>query len=254
MTSAERDALKAAIAMPYPAFPCLLTKAPACPHGFRDACTAASGLATLWARYPGELVGVPTGAATGIAVLDIDKRSGGGEWWAANKARIPATRMHRTRSGGLHLLLKHKDGLRNSAGKIAAGVDVRATGGFIIWWPACGLEVRDAPLADWPDCLAPPEPPPPTPYIRAWPRPAGAAYSPTVENKLRGIAQFVARASKGQRNAIVYWAACRVAELMNVGAVDPAFASATLIEAARMAGLPEIEARRTVDSALRRAA
>lgn len=118
--------------------------------------------------------------------------------------------------------------------------------------PAAGLEVRDAPLADWPDCLAAAEPPRPVPYVRAWPRPAGTAYSMSAENKLRGLARYVVGSPSGQRNATVYWAACRMAELMNVGAVDPAFAQDVLIEAAVQSGLTKTEARRTVKSALRR--
>jgi hypothetical protein len=31
--------------------------------------------------------------------------------------------------------------MRNSVGKIAKGVDVRAAGGFVIWWPRQGAPV-----------------------------------------------------------------------------------------------------------------
>ena len=254
MTPPERKALRAALRLPYPAFPCLASKAPSCPSGFKAALTADSGLATLWARYPGELIGVPTGNASGFSVLDVDRGKGGSEWWLENKTRLPVTRMHRTRSGGLHVLFRHREGIGNTAKRIAQGIDTRGQGGYIVWWPAEGFEVRDAPLAQWPDWLAPAEPPRPMPYIKAWPRLAGTAYSMSVENKLRGLARYVAGSPSGQRNATVYWAACRMAELMNVGAVDPAFARDVLIEAAALSGLTQTEARRTVESALRRAA
>jgi len=117
VTPAECEALRQAMRLPYPAFPCRPDKAPACPRGFKDAALPEAGLATLWARHPGELVGVPTGEASGIDGLDIDK--GGDQWWITNKARLPPTRIHRTRSGGLHVLFKHSGGLRSSAGKIA---------------------------------------------------------------------------------------------------------------------------------------
>jgi hypothetical protein len=57
--------------------------------------------------------------------LDIDPRHGGDVWYAANLSRLPRTRTHQTRSGGLHILFDHADGVRSSAGKIAPGIDVR---------------------------------------------------------------------------------------------------------------------------------
>lgn len=125
MNDAQRQALRAAAALGYPCFPCFPDKRPACPRGFKDAALREAGLATLWTRHPGELIGVPTGSVSGVAVLDVDRDKGGGEWWAANKTRLPSTRLHRTRSGGLHCVFRHRPGLRCSASQIAPGVDVR---------------------------------------------------------------------------------------------------------------------------------
>lgn len=77
MTGAEREALRAAMQLPYPSFPCNELKRPTCPNGFKDAAIPTHGLATLWARHPGELVGVPTGIASGLSVLDVDIAKGG---------------------------------------------------------------------------------------------------------------------------------------------------------------------------------
>lgn len=69
--------------------------------------------------------GVPTGEESDFDVLDIDVRNGGLGWYETNKKRLPATRLHRTRSGSLHLLFKHSPSLKCGAGNIAPGVDIR---------------------------------------------------------------------------------------------------------------------------------
>jgi hypothetical protein len=125
-------------------FPCTHDKVPLTAHGFLSA-----RVSPRWDAWP--LVGVPTGAASGFDVLDIDPP--GRAWYDANFSSLPTTRAHETRRGGLHLLFRHAEGLRCSAGRVAAGVDVRAEGGFVIWWPREGLAVEDAPICEWPDWL-----------------------------------------------------------------------------------------------------
>jgi hypothetical protein len=150
-------ALTAALALAergVPAFPCLASKAPACPGGFKAATADPASLRALWRAHPGELVGVPTGAPSGLDCVDVDPRHGGDVWLAAHRSRLPATREHVTRSRGRHLLFRAASGVRNSAGKIGSGIDVRASGGFILWWPATGLPVPvRGPIAQWPPWL-----------------------------------------------------------------------------------------------------
>ncbi|WP_148360731.1 bifunctional DNA primase/polymerase, partial [Acidisphaera rubrifaciens] len=121
------------------------------------------------------LIGMPTGEASGLDVLDVDPRHGGDVWHAANMHRLPETRLHRTQSGGLHLLFIHAPGVRNSESKIAPGIDVRGDGGYAIIPPSPGYVVEhDAPPAHWPDWLlieALPPPPPPRAPSGPHPRP-----------------------------------------------------------------------------------
>jgi hypothetical protein len=133
-----------------PSFPCRSDKSPTTPHGFKDARLDSDVLQELWTDHPGPLVGVPTGESSGLDVLDIDQRNGGDLWFDEHRPGLLPTRVHRTRSGGLHLLYRHEHGIRSSAGRIAPGIDVRATGGYVIWWPAAGLPVlSDMPVAPW---------------------------------------------------------------------------------------------------------
>jgi hypothetical protein len=230
-----------------PCFPCQADKSPATPRGFKDASCDQDVLHDLWRRYAGPLVGVPTGERSGLDVLDIDPRHRGESWIAAHQHRLPPTRVHRTRAGGLHLLFQHKPGLRCSAGKIAAGVDVRASGGYVIWWPAAGIPVlSDRPLAAWPDWL--------TVQLSSAPRSATPRITVPDGHAMIRLVQLVASARPGERNNLTYWAACRAGEMVASGLLGADAATAVIAEAATRAGLPRAEAERTARSGIRAAA
>src|SRR6516164_1287530 len=84
-------------------FPCRLDKTPACMHGFYDAVSDRDKIQDLWRRYPGALVGAPTGAVNGFDVLDVDV---GGEdfmvMYECTYGALPITRIVGTPSGGQH--------------------------------------------------------------------------------------------------------------------------------------------------------
>src|ERR1700674_4689062 len=94
-----------------PCFPCGIAKKPTTSRGFKDATCDPATLCELWKKYPGPLVGVPTGETSGLDVLDLDPRHGGDAWLAEHKHRLPSTQVHRTRSGGSHLLFRHQHGI-----------------------------------------------------------------------------------------------------------------------------------------------
>jgi hypothetical protein len=243
-----------------PSFPCLPDKRPACPHGFKDATKDPEQLKALWQRYPGSLVGVPTGEASGAFVLDIDstKHPEADEWLEQQAPYLPETRMHRTRSGGLHFLFQHQSGLRNTTSKLASGVDTRGEGGFIIWWPFhLGLNaghqlVSLAPVPEWlVKALQPPQPPPAKniqfPVARTPFGNVAAAMS-----RIEGIVATVAKAREGERNAVTYWGACRIKEMLIGRELDRGTALQAfdaLVEAASRTGLPAWEIKRTIASA-----
>ena len=140
-------------------FPCRADKTPACEHGFDDAVADQAGIDRLWSgvwprNRPTALIGVPTGVISGIAVIDIDPRRGGDKWFFENRDRLPKTRTHETQSFGQHLIYRHLPGLRCSCDAIAPGVEVKADGGYVIWWPSHGCRVLcEGPVAQFPRWL-----------------------------------------------------------------------------------------------------
>jgi len=245
------DACRAAQALArnhgYACFPCRWDdKTPVRPareggRGCHDASNDPDVIAWLWQHWPGSLVGIATGTASGISVLDIDPdHQPARTWWHANLYRLPQTAAYRTRRQGLHLYFEHADGIRNKQGSPVLGVDVRGDGGFVISWHAAGLPcLDDAPPAPFPNWLRtaiwPPRPAPPPARNDASPR------------SINGLIQTVAQAVEGCRNGKLYWAANRMRDA-GFGQRD---AERELLRAALASGLPELEARRTIRSAWR---
>jgi len=157
----------AAIAMGVPVFPCDDQKRPLTAHGFKDATANPDEIRRLFTNPRAAMIGMPTGEITGIVVVDVDVKDGrtGMEWLNDNSHRLPQTRTIRTGSGGLHIYLRWPgQPIRNSAGKIAPGIDVRGSGGYVVVPPSPGYAIADdSEVAEVPDwlmpILAPPAPP-----------------------------------------------------------------------------------------------
>jgi Bifunctional DNA primase/polymerase, N-terminal len=245
--------------MGYACFPCRADKTPATRNGFKAAVKELRAIEDLWHRYPGELVGVATGAMSDASVVDIDaKHNTVRQWWTEHRDRLLPARVHRTRSGGLHVVYRHRPGLNCSTSRIAHGIDVRADGGYIIWWPAAGLPVlADAGLKPWPNWLVVEAPaaalPPPSISRRAIA--ARGDLRPTLHRAL-GLVRTVATAAEGERNRLLFWAACRARDMVTEDELDHD-AGVQVLEALREAagdcGLTQREIDRTITSAMRAA-
>jgi hypothetical protein len=229
----------------YAVFPCRTDKSPACPHGFKDASRDPTTILQLWHRWPGELIGIATGSVSLLWVLDVDqKHHTAWEWWQTNHYRLLPTRTYATRSGGLHLYFRDGDGIGCTTGRICRGVDTRGDGGYAIYWFATGLACHDhSRPASWPawlrNALSPPRPTVAT----------NTTHTMRGEAAVAGIVRCVAEACEGERNAVLFWAACRLLER----GMRPREVEALLVPAAVGAGLSDIEARRTITSAQGRA-
>ena len=120
--------------MGVPVFPCSSRKAPCWKaedggRGFHDASTDPAEVRRLFGHPAAKLIGMRTGDASGLDVVDLDYRHGAKPFEEANFARWPETRVHETMSGGRHHIFRHAPGVRCSQGKVHPGVDVRADGG-----------------------------------------------------------------------------------------------------------------------------
>ncbi|HWV57440.1 MAG TPA: bifunctional DNA primase/polymerase, partial [Longimicrobiales bacterium] len=70
-----------------PVFPCVPGgKRPLVEHGFHDATADARLVAGWWRRWPGANIGVPTGAASGVEVVDVDRKATGSGFAAFDRA------------------------------------------------------------------------------------------------------------------------------------------------------------------------
>jgi len=160
--SAPATLLKAALAVARngkPVFPCKPSgKEPLTKRGHLEATTDPRKIHMWWKRWPDANIGVPTGRRSQVLVLDVDHPAGL-DALKADHSRLPETRTHSTGSGGMHYLFAYPadEEIRNSASKLAEGLDVRGEGGYIIVPPSRTTrpyEVLDAlPPADTPPWL-----------------------------------------------------------------------------------------------------
>lgn len=108
-------------------------------HGCLDATKDIEQIARWWEVDPNRNIGIATGSPSGIFVLDVDARHGGEESLDALVERhgaLPETVISRTGGAGLHFVFRHVAGIRNSAGRLGTGLDVRGDGGYIVAPPS----------------------------------------------------------------------------------------------------------------------
>lgn len=118
-----------------PVFPCGEDKRPLTLNGFKDASTDPGYVSVTWKLFPNALIGSPTG--NGTIVIDIDGPDGEEALQSLSfeLSDLPETRTAST-GRGRHLYYRVPCEIRNSAGKLGTGVDVRGDGGYVILPPS----------------------------------------------------------------------------------------------------------------------
>ncbi|MFI0775509.1 bifunctional DNA primase/polymerase [Streptomyces sp. NPDC021212] len=230
-------------------------------HGVHDASADPEAIRALFAAAPWATgYGIACGRAPHHLVgLDLDLKHEPRVDGAAALARlarrhaftVPRTVTVLTPGGGRHLWLCGPPGLTvpNSAGRIAPGIDIRGTGGYLVG-PGSATSRGRYRLAPGSPAWRPAPAPPALlgllqPSVRTPPaHPSGGG----TAGRDAALVRFVRESQEGRRNDRLFWAACRAYE---TGA-GPELAPA-LVEAALHTGLTRREAEATVASAARSA-
>ena len=233
------------------------------PHGLHDATRDQATVECWWRSSTHANIGIRTGGASALVVLDVDDEAGrlALRGLIAANGRFEA-RWVRTGSGGWHAYFAHPGSpVPNSAGRLGEGLDVRGEGGYVVAPPSMHQSnyryrwARPdivAELPTMPGWLVELAASPVTDRLGAQPvrlrtddAPAYAAAA--VEREAR----IVAAAPPGQRNHQLNRSAFKLGQLVGAGLIDEATVTAALLDAGLAAGPDERKIRSTIRSGVR---
>jgi putative DNA primase/helicase len=154
------------------------------PNGARSATTNPDVIRRWWDRWPTANLGIATGSASGVLVLDVDGETGAASLRTleAKHGPLPRTTEAVTGSGGRHILFAYPGHhSSNTAGLLAPGLDIRCCGGLIVAAPSPHVsghcyqwevmhhpdDVTPAPAPGWLLELLKPAPRPKSPLVAA---------------------------------------------------------------------------------------
>lgn len=231
----------------WPVFPCQPgTKEPATRHGFHDASTDPEQIRSWWKRNPHANLAIATGEP-GPDVLDVDHHGSAGNGYAAvmrlKHAGLlgDAGTIVRTPHRGLHVYFT---GSSQTSGRLPRHhLDFKSVGGYVLVPPSdvdgrSYRLVREAVPSGGLGRAA---------VTKLLEPQAGRTDRPVLaaSRDVARLAAWVERLEEGNRNAGLFWAACRAAESGQPGWLDE------IAAAAATTGLTEREISRTIDSARR---
>jgi hypothetical protein len=226
-------------------FPCWWAvpraKSPITKHGHLEATTNPDQIKTWWGRWPIAMIGVRV--PDSCIVVDVDPRNLGDlAELETLTGPLPSTLTvwSGRNDGGRHLYFRLPPGPLTST-KLPTGIDLKANGYCIAppsIHPATGEPYRwkNHPVATPPRGLRE--------LLRPAPKTATVYHGSGGNGD--ALLRTVAAAMEGNRNNVLYWAACRAVEDGLIDQIED-----LLVAAAMSAGENETKARRTVASARR---
>ena len=208
-------------------------------------------------RWPNARIGIPTGAANGIVVVETDTPEGHGVDGAialagleAEHGTLPETLQAISPSGSIHRYFRHPSAgikIKNSASEIGPGIDVRGDGGMVVAPPSINPDGRRyrwlnrspiAPMPAWLVELTRKKPPTisqrAVAAIRCPIRGANGYAAAAMQYELANIH----RAEPGHRNAALNKAGFSLGQLVAIGLLNEAEVGRRLLEAATGWGNP----------------
>ena len=232
-------------------------KVPITEHGFKDASTDPDQLRQWWHEHPDANIGIATGVASGLVVVDIDTEAGAETWEGLQRQHGAIDTLTAATGRGRHYFFHHRGELK-SRPAFYDGIDIKASGGYVVVAPSkhpSGSRyewVSDtdiAPLPKWlVDALE---------TKASQPRRNGGRSLHVVgQTSQYGRAAIdeevnaVAATGEGERNNRLNTAAYNIGQLVGGGEVAESDAEEELERAGVASGLSDREVIRTVASGL----
>lgn len=247
-----------------PVFPLIGKKPPPRTAGFKMATRAPGMIDRQFAEYPDATgFGIRTGQELRrggyLAVADEDPRHGSEASvaaWEAEHGPLPETFTVRTGSGGTHRYWSTAEPLRCRTGFLP-GWDLKAEGGYVVGpgsvHSSGGIYrvTRWVPIAPMPPALLELVCERETRQPDAGPAPAAPHGSRYVQRAIEAECHALASAPEGQRNETLNRSAYALARFVAAGEASADPVVSALAYSAALAGLPEWEIGRTIESAFR---
>jgi hypothetical protein len=241
-------------------FPCApRSKHPIFPGGFRNGTTNPATVRRWWLACPDYNIGIRTGIASGVWVLDVDGHDG-----ATSLRRIETTygqlpdTLISVTSEGCHFWFCYTCPIPCSVGRTGPGLDVRGDGGYVLGPPSVHPDgpryswTNNRPLAVAPDWLVAltrkPVPKPITSKAALSARPLRShTYGKAaLEQEIADLAKTL----KGGRNHALNRASFRLHQLVAGGELDAAEVRHRLLQAATANGLMDDDGRLSVQKTI----
>ena len=244
-------------------------KQPPLIRAWQDAATCdPETVSAWWQQWPNANIAVACGVDSGIFTLDVDDESGVVEIEQKHGA-LPELFPQVWTARAWQAVFAYPEGrtIRNSAGRLAAGLDTRGEGGYFIAPPSMHptgvtyqwaddrtpLDIPPERMPAWLlDLLDPPKPA--EPARGQWHGPSGAGGAGGGENRrvlkaFRAELALVAAAANGRRNDQLNESAYALLRFVKSGDLPASLVRDALADAAAHAGLGPIETLQTIRSA-----